>query len=62
MLLYKYDRLINFSETSMQEALNKDIKYKEFYSNIKVALRTHPLKNSQKLNKVDKVNSLLLYR
>jgi len=33
----------------MQEALNKDIKYKEFFANMKVAMRQNPLKNSQKL-------------
>ena len=45
VLLHRWDHVINFSETSMQEALNKDIRYKEFYSNIRVALRTNPLKN-----------------
>ena len=61
VLLHQYDTLMNYTEGSMQEAVQKDKKYREFITNVKTQLRQNPIRKVQKLNKKDKALNELFW-
>ena len=45
--MHKYDIVMDYSpDNSLEEAVEKDKKYNEFFLNLKIILRERPLKNS----------------
>lgn len=47
-LLHKYDTLMNYNENSLSESVNKEKNYKQFFANMSIHLRNHPLHLPQK--------------
>jgi cysteinyl-tRNA synthetase len=52
-LLHKYDVVMNYTESSMTEAVEKDKRYTEFFLNLKANMRVHGITEEQKWNEKD---------
>lgn len=52
--MHKYDVLLDYDpKTSLQEAENKDKRYKDFFSNMKARIREEKVSNPQKYKQED---------